>query len=185
MTSPTFQSPVTNGYSPTPGAELTLTDQSNQGKMIVRAGAGTGARGALAQPFASSRVAGSVLIAGTRPDEWMILGPSDAVSSVVSSIPDAGHVSFVDWTHGRAMFRLTGNVASSALEKVCGLDWSDAMMPNGAVTSASVAKVTCDVIRNDEDDTPSYLILCDRSFGQYMFDALLDAGEEFTISAVV
>ena len=59
------------------------------------------------------------------------------------------------------------------------------MMPNGAVTSGSAAKVTCDLIRNDLDDTPSYLILCDRSFGQYLFDTIIDAGDEFGISVCV
>ena len=37
------------------------------------------------------------------------------------------------------------------LEKVCSLDWSDPMTPDGAVASASVAKVTCDIARNDVD----------------------------------
>ena len=36
-----------------------------------------------------------------------------------------------------------------------------------------------DIDPPDTDDTRSYLISCDRSFGQYLFDALLDAGEEF------
>lgn len=181
---PTFQSPVTASYSPAPGAALTLTDETASTKMVIRAAAGTAARGVLAQSFAGSRIANGVVIAGTRPDEWMLLGPADAVASRVADIPTDGHVSFTDWTHGRAMFRLTGDVASSALEKVCGLDWSDAMMPIGAVTSGSVAKVTCDIVRSDANGVASYLILCDRSFGQYLFDALLDAGDEFTISAV-
>jgi len=62
------------------------------------------------------------------------------------------------------------------------LDWSDAMTPNGAVASASVAKVTCDIARCDGDSAPSYMIFCDRSFGQYLFDALIDAGEEFGLA---
>ena len=31
------------------------------------------------------------------------------------------------------------------------------------------------------EGTPAYLVACDRSFGQYLFDALLDAGDEFGI----
>ena len=112
----------------------------------------------------------------------MLLGDDDAVKRRVDGIPLDGHVSIVDWTHGRAQFRVTGDFATSVLEKVCGLDWSNDMMPNGAVTSGSVAKVTCDLIRSDVDDTPSYLVLCDRSFGQYLFDALIDAGNEFELS---
>jgi heterotetrameric sarcosine oxidase gamma subunit len=186
--SATFQSPVTNSYEPTAGAALTLTDESSKTKMIVRAAAGTPARASLAQVFAGSRTSNGVLIAGSRPDEWMLIGDADVVSTWVHDLSTDGHVSVIDWTHGRAQFRLTGEVAASALEKVCGLDWSDAMMPNGAVTSGSVAKVTCDLIRNDVSDnsggaTPSYLILCDRSFGQYLFDTIIDSGNEFDISA--
>ena len=80
------------------------------------------------------------------------------------------------------MFRLSGGDAARSLEKMCGLDWSDNMMPDGAVTSGSVAGVTCDLIRNDADATQSYLVLCDRSFGQYLFDTLIDAGDEFGAS---
>ena len=179
----TFTSPVTASYSPSPDAALTLVDESAHAKVIVRAKAGTPARASLTQVFAGSRESAGVLIAGTRPDAWMLLGEPTAITARVADLPMDGHVSVVDWTHGRAQFRLSGAVATSALEKVCGLDWSNDMMPNGAVTSGSVAKVTCDLIRNDVDGTPSYLILCDRSFGQYLFDALIDSGQEFGISA--
>lgn len=94
-----------------------------------------------------------------------------------------GHASVVDWTHGRAAFRLSGAPAASALEKVCSIDWSDNMTPDGAVVSASVAGAGCDIVRNDATGAPSYLILCDRSFGQYLFDAILDACAEFGVSA--
>jgi heterotetrameric sarcosine oxidase gamma subunit len=181
----TFNSPLTKTYSPKSGAALTLTDESSQAKIIVRAAAGTPVRAVLAQSFAGSRSTDGVLIAGTRPDEWMLIGDAAAVRTHVDGLPTDGHVSIVDWTHGRAQFRLTGSVASSALEKICGLDWSDAMMPDGAVTSGSVAKVTCDLIRNDIDGQPSYLVLVDRSFGQYLFDTIVDSGDEFGISAVV
>lgn len=179
---PSFNSPVLADYSPVADAELTLKDESAMSKMVVRAASGTAAQADLNQSFASSHIAGDVLIAGTRPDEWMLLGSADSVTARVDALSTDGHVSLVDWTHGRAQFRLSGALSSSALEKVCGLDWSDDMMPDGAVTSGSVATVTCDLIRNDVDGVPSYLILCDRSFGQYLFDALLDAGDEFTIT---
>ncbi len=188
MTAPSdmqIASPVTASYAPVADAALVLRDESAMTKVIVRAAAGTAARAALAQSFGGSRSTVGVLIAGLRPDEWMLLGSAPEVTSWIDTMSTDGHVSVVDWTHGRAQFRLTGELATSALEKVCGLDWSDAMTPNGAATSGSVAKVTCDIIRDDLDGVPSYLILCDRSFGQYLFDALLDAGDEFTITAEV
>lgn len=178
-----FTSPLTTSYVGHSGtAALTLSDESHMTKFIVRAASGTAARASLAQVFAGSRESGGVLIAGTRPDEWMLLGDETAVAARVDELPREGHVSLIDWTHGRAQFRLTGNDATSTLEKVCGLDWSDPMMPNGAVTSGSLAKVTCDLIRDDQAGTASYLVLCDRSFGQYLFDTLIDAGAEFDLA---
>ena len=41
------------------------------------------------------------------------------------------------------------------------------------------------MIRDDQESpsgpVPSYLLHCERSYGQYLFDALLDAGAEFGI----
>jgi len=113
-----------------------------------------------------------------------VLGSPGSANLVVDGLDRSGHVSIVDHTHSRALFRLTGPASSDALEKVCGLDWSDLMTPDGAVVSASVAKVSCDLVRNDADGIPSYLIACDRSFGQYLFDAILDSGTEFGIGVV-
>ena len=55
------------------------------------------------------------------------------------------------------------------------------MCPDGAVFRASCANVVTDVIRDDVDGTRSYLLHCERSSGQFLFDALLDAGAEFAI----
>ena len=106
---------------------------------------------------------------------------ADAVGAL-NGVVGQDFVTSLDWMHGRALFRLTGHDAARTLEKVCSLDWSEEMTPDGAVASASVAKVTCDIAREDVDGKPSYLIFCDRSFGQYLFDALIDAGDEFGLS---
>jgi glycine cleavage system aminomethyltransferase T len=44
-----------------------------------------------------------------------------------------------------------------------------------------VAKLATDVIRDDIRLERSYLLHCERSSGQYLYDALLDAGREFGI----
>lgn len=175
---PRFESPVVKRY-PSSDAELTLSDESATTKTIVRAEVDSGAAPRLGVAFGSSRAVDDVLVCGQRPGEWMLLGSAETNEAVVASLDQSAHVSVVDHTHSRALFRLTGAAAAAVLEKVCSLDWSDAMTPNGAVMSAAVAKVTCDIIRNDADGQPSYLIACDRSFGQYLFDVLLDAGNEF------
>ena len=181
--SPAFESPVVRSYEFSSGGPLMLTDASATTKWLVRAETGGAAADRMDAPFGSSRAAGGgAFVMGSRPGEWIVVGPADAVAAVVASLDGLDSSEFVtalDWTHGRALFLVTGTDAPRMLEKVCSLDWSDAMTPDGAVASASVAKVTCDVARNDVDGTPSYLVFCDRSFGQYLFDALIDAGDEF------
>ena len=51
----------------------------------------------------------------------------------------------------------------------------------GAAFRSSVAKLVTDVVRDDEGGVRSYLLHCERFSGQYLFDALLDAGNEFGI----
>ena len=55
------------------------------------------------------------------------------------------------------------------------------MTPNGSAFRSSVAGIAVDVIRDDSGETLSYLLHCERSSGQYLFDALLSAGETFAI----
>lgn len=169
-----------------PGAALTIRDDSATAKTLVRSD-----RAQFGLSFGSSARVEAALVAATRPDEWLILGDDDAVKAASAQIDRGGFTSVIPFTHGRALFTITGDNATAMLEKVCGIDWSDTMTPNGAVVSASVALVTCDIVRHDVggaeagleagQGTPSYLLICDRSFGQYLFDALLDAGTEFDI----
>ena len=179
-----FESPVVRRYAIAKSGDLVLADASATVKWLVRASRSPNAAAErLGAPFGSSRtVAGGALVLGSRPGEWVVLGTADTVTETVEGLDGLDSSDFVtalDWTHGRALFRITGDSAPRMLEKVCSLDWSDPMTPDGAVVSASVAKVTCDIARNDVDGTPSYLVFCDRSFGQYLFEALIDAGDEF------
>ena len=181
-----IESPVVRRYATAESGDLVLADTSATTKWLVRAPADGSAAERLGAPFGSSQVSsGGALVLGSRPSEWIVVGATEAVAEVVAGLDGLNSSEFVsalDWTHGRALFRVTGQGVRRMLEKVCSLDWSDPMMPDGAVASASVAKVTCDITRNDVDGTRSYLIFCDRSFGQYLFDALIDAGDEFGLS---
>jgi len=188
---PAFESPVSRNLVPSagvpmepggPDALLTVQDVSSTTKIIVRAGPETDACHQLSTRFTTSRAADGLLIVGQRPDEWTLLGQEAAVEGLIDKLDRSGHISVIDGTHSRALFRLTGEAAASALEKLCSLDWSDHMTPDGAAVSASVARVTCDIVRNDLEGAPSYLISCDRSYGQYLFEVILDAGQEFGVA---
>lgn len=100
------------------------------------------------------------------PGEWTVIGGR----------PD-GDV--VDLTSVRAMFRLTGVDAPGLLAKICALDLGDDVFPEGAAARTLVAGVATELVRDDQDGAPSFLILPSRSFGRYMQDVILDAGGEF------
>jgi len=95
--------------------------------------------------------------------------------------PEGEFISVVDVTHGRALIRLTGVLAARLLAKVCPIDFSERVTPHGAAFRSSVAALATDVVRDDRDGSPSYLLHCERSAGQYLYDSLLDAGADLGI----
>lgn len=152
-------------------AVLTVADCTPLPKWLVRG------EGAFAVPFGrAERIAGT-LVVGSGPMEWTVLGG-------VSPGPTGDFVSVIDMTHGRALIRLTGAPAVTVMAKLCAVDLADRVSPNGTAFRSSVAKLVTDVVRDDRDGTLSYLLHCERSSGQYLFDALLDAGSEIGIEPV-
>lgn len=150
-------------------AALTLADCTTMPKVLVR---GTDA---LPVPFGRAERYGATLVVGSGPGEWIMVGGHGPPQ------PNGDFVSVIDITHGRALLRLTGSGAASVLAKLCAIDLSERVTPNGAAFRSSVANLVTDVVRDDHDGTASYLLHCERSSGQYLFDVLLDAGAEFGI----
>jgi len=139
-------------------AELTLTDLSAtpkwrtfSGHKRVRPGKSSGS--------------GDTLVWSVSPDEWTVLG--------------AEPKSAVDLTHVRVMFRLTGTEATTLMNRVCALDFGDGMFPNGAAARTLFAGVATEIVRDDQEDGPSYLLLPSRSYGTYVLEVIRDAGAEF------
>ena len=177
-----FASPVQIGPLAAPDGGLTLADAGSTTKILVRAGSDTAAATALAVPYGQSRQGDDgILICGSRPDEWTLYAPAGRSAQVTASVPTGGFVTVIALTHGRAMIRMSGRSSVAALAKVCNIDLADDMGPAGAVFSAAVAAVSCDLVRDDQDGQRSYLLTCERSFGRYLFVALADAGIEFGI----
>ena len=169
-------------------ASLTLTDCTPLVKFQARAPIGGRAASEFGVRFGrAARTDDGTLVVGAGPGEWFLIGPPDQGEAIAARLADvAAHapdelVTFVDQTHGRALIRLNGLSGSGVLAKVCGIDWSDAVTPDGAALRSSVAAVATDIIRDDREGVRSYLLHCERSSGQYLFDTLLDAGAEFGI----
>ncbi len=179
----TFNSPVDIGSLSAPDGSVTVADAASTTKVQVRAGADTAAAAELGVAYGrSQRRTDGALVCGTRPDEWTIYASAGQASAIASTIPTEGFVTVIDITHGRAMLRISGPNATAALNKICNLDLSDELTPDGAVFSASVGNVGCDLVRDDEGGQTSFLIGCERSFGKFLFIAMADACTEFGLS---
>ncbi len=166
-------------------AELKITDCTPLAKVLVLAPTDGELARTLGVPFGrAARDAHETLVIGSGPGEWLLLstpGTTVEMTRRVKQIQDEGLVSVFDATHGRALVRITGARTPDLLAKVCAIDFSEAVTPNGAAFRSSVAKLVTDVVRDDHDGERSYLLHCERSSGQYLFDALIDAGDEFGI----
>lgn len=198
---PTARSPITvatasRGNSQQPvcptreNDSVSLVDRSMMTKMSVRATETGRMAKSLGTRFGRAVYEDDCLVIGSGPDEWMVLGPATArprinhwLGELAGSDPEP--VSVVDVTHGRALMRLTGTPAKEVLSKLCAIDFVDELFPTGGALRSSVAKLVTDIVRDDTDGVTSYLLHCERSSGQYLWDSLVDAGEEFRINTSV
>ena len=178
-------------------APLTITDCTPLAKIHLRAPWNGAMAKALGVPFGradrdGASPEGGWLVVGSGPGEWLVLAPPGAAAAVTDwlgtmaadSAPEE-FVSVVDLTHGRALMRITGPDAADLLARLCGADLHDDMAPDGAALRSAVAGVATDIIRDDivhdGAGVPSYLLHCERSSGQYLFGALVSAGESLGI----
>ena len=180
-------------------APLSIADHTPLAKVHVRAPWNGAMAKALGVPFGRAGreipgqdgqdgQEGAWLVVGSGPGEWYVLAPPGAAAAVADALgqlaaDSAGEefVSVVDLTHGRALMRVTGRDAAELLARLCGADLHDDMAPDGAALRSAVAGVATDIIRDDSAGAASYLLHCERSSGQYLFDALVSAGESLGI----
>jgi heterotetrameric sarcosine oxidase gamma subunit len=170
-------------------AALRLADLTPLAKVLVRAAPSSPAGRLLDCAYGSTRRdTDESLVIGAGPDEWLVLSPAGIRAQVISrlesdgeSAPDGELVTVIDTTHGSIVLRLAGADSHRVLEKLCAIDLSDSVARNGSSFVSSVARLRCTVVRDDLGSERAYLIESDRSSGQYLFDAIRDAGAEFAI----
>jgi heterotetrameric sarcosine oxidase gamma subunit len=166
-------------------AALKITDCTPLAKILVLASTEGEVARSLGVSFGrATRDAHGTLVVGSGPGEWLLLatpGTSAAITQRVEEVPGEGLTSVFDATHGLALLRITGARAPDLLAKVCAIDFSEAVTPDGAAFRSSVAELVTDIVRDDRAGEISYLLHCERSSGQYLFDILIDAGDEFGI----
>lgn len=87
-------------------------------------------------------------------------------------------VTVTDVTHGRAALRLVGPESGTVLARLCGLDFSPRAFPNPAIRASSVAKTPQWVLRDDQGELPSFVVLGARSLGEYLWEIISEAGRD-------
>jgi heterotetrameric sarcosine oxidase gamma subunit len=159
-------------------ADLTLTDCTPLTKVAV---ASRQAELRTVRFGRTARDQDGTLVVGSGPGEWLLLGPPGHAAALIAKA-ETESATCVDLTHGRALLRLTGEKSPHVLAKLCAADLDDDLIPDGAALRTAVATVATDIIRDDHDGTPSYLLHCERSVGQYLFDTLRRAGAEYGLA---
>ncbi|GMR22321.1 MAG: hypothetical protein BMS9Abin37_0663 [Acidobacteriota bacterium] len=166
-------------------ADLRVMDCTSLTKILVRADPDGAAARFLSVPNGrAARTDQGDLVIGAAPGEWLLLAPLGSATRVRGWVEGATgdeFISVVDRTDARALMRVIGQASDQLLAKLCGIDFHERVTPNGTAFRSSVAKVVTDVVRDDRGRTRSYLLHCEWSSGQYLFDALLDAGGELGI----
>ena len=104
-------------------------------------------------------------------------------TSLLSEVFDGcGHL--VDHTSGLAGVRLIGPWSPDLLCKLSELDTSPAAFPDLNCAQTRIAEIHGTIIRTDLELLPSYDLYFTREFGEYIWDAIFEAGEEFGVGPV-
>lgn len=128
-------------------------------------------------------------LARLTPKEFYLFGQTPASKLPAAAALDGSFTKAkcfahaTDLTHSRAALYLVGTDAPEMLSKICGLDFHTTVFPNLSVAQTSAAKIKTLIARHDEGETPAYFLHVNRPFGQYFWDIVWDAGQEFGIAS--
>ena len=143
MSSVPFKSPIPIEALQSEDHLLEIRDRSAYTKILLRERKGEDLSGELGVKYGESKLrTDGTLVCGSRPGEWTLYNPSVEANSLLQTLETYGErVAITDLTHGRALMSVEGDLARSLLEKVCNIDFSDPMVPDGASFSASVGSI--------------------------------------------
>jgi sarcosine oxidase subunit gamma len=79
-----------------------------------------------------------------------------------------------------AWFMLKGPYLADIMAKLCGVDLRDDVFPLGTIVQTSVARVNAIVVSHEVNSVPVFSLLSDSASSEYLWDALLDAMQEFS-----
>lgn len=116
------------------------------------------------------------------PDEWLVVTPPGRESEIVPALRGAlvkAFASVTDVSSAQTVINIEGPKARDALAKGCPLDLHPRAFASGQSAQSRIAKA--DAIIHQLDDTPSFDLFVRRSFAEYLWSWLTDAGGEYGI----
>ena len=127
---------------------------------------------------------GSVLLARLASNEVLVLTDPNQAPGIVTALGErvarCAHV--VDISSALAGVRVTGPSAPRLLSSVTGLDLTPDTFPSMGCGQGRFAEIHSVVLRLDLSGLLSYELYFGREFGEYMWDALIEAGEEYSVT---
>jgi len=117
------------------------------------------------------------------PDEWLITGDGDgeALAPALQQALRTQFASVTDVSHAWCAIRLAGPNSRDVLSKGCSLDLHPRAFQPGHVTRSLLAQATV-ILHQTGDD--AYDIVVRRSYADYLWQWLEDAGKEFGVAVV-
>ena len=121
----------------------------------------------------------TVTTARLADDELLVLGAPGSATTVLQHMGDRsdGCVHFVNVTSAFSAVAVTGPRARRLLARVTELDLRESRFPDMSCAQGKVAEIECTVLRHDAGDLLGYELHFSRDYGEYLWDALNEAGE--------
>jgi sarcosine oxidase subunit gamma len=133
--------------------------------------------------------AGDVLVLWLGPDEWLVIGPAGREAALEEKLSQAvagagGSVTAIG--ESRATIVVSGPKARDVLAKGCPLDLHPLAFAGDACAQSLIAGVNATLYRADTGpaDPPRFELIVVRSFADFLWRFLEDAGQEYGVAVV-
>ena len=128
----------------------------------------------------TTSAAGEAHILWMGPDEWLVIGPTEARSRLRDRLEAAlagEHATVVDVSAHRTVIEVAGSDARELLMKGCAVDLHPRAFGPGRCTQTTLARA--EVVLVARTPEPAYWVLVRASFAEYLAEWLLDASGEY------
>ena len=131
---------------------------------------------------------GDVTVLWLGPDDWLVTAPPGAEGDLAARLAqavDGRHAAVVDVTDNATTIRIAGPAARTVLAKGCPLDLHPRAFGPGRVAQSVVAQVEVilhQVVGDDGAAGPAFDLTVRRSFAEYLWQILADAGREYGVA---